>query len=213
MSNIPKITPFYKVIWDSSQGKLDSVRPNNLVAFDPNREVGIQTNLEFSISEQPLKNLYLHIVENIKAEGIKVSSYKHHNYQEIYGFEDRVKQASCSLRLHYNGKYQITRIEPIRSEPVEFASTVQELITSSIRLENDFEKQVYSLLKEKLSISEILIQSIEHNNFHEIYYLKLEDENLKLRIYYDGDGFITSINPLGYTNIKIVEAVRLALEL
>ena len=103
LSHIPQITPFYKVIWDSTQAKLDSVRPINLVAFDPNREVGIQTNLEFPISEQPLKNLYLHIVENIKSKGIKVCSYKHNNYQEIYGFEDGVNQSSCSLRLHYNG--------------------------------------------------------------------------------------------------------------
>ncbi|PSB02595.1 NERD domain-containing protein [Merismopedia glauca] len=213
LSNIPKITPFYKVIWDSTQGKLDSVRPINLIAFDPNIEVDSGSISQFSISDKPLKNLYLYIVDSIKSEGINVCSNKHHNYQEVYDFEDRVNQASCSIRLHYNGKYQITRIESIRSEPVEFASNVRELITSSVRLETDFQKQVYNFLKEKLATNKILIQSIEHNNFQEIYYLKLEDENLKLRIHYDGDGFITKVAPLGYTSIKIVEAVHLALEL
>ncbi len=213
LSNIPKITPFYKVIWDSTQGKLDSVRPINLIAFDPNIEVDNGSISQFSIPDKSLRNLYLYIVDSIKSEGINVCSYKHHNYQEVYDFEDRVNQAFCSLRLHYNGKYQVTKIESIRSEPVEFASKVRDLVTSNVRLNTDFQKQVYNLLKEKLSINEILIQSIEHNNFHEIYYLKLEDENLKLRIYYDGDGFITRVSPLGYTSTKIVEAVRLALEL
>lgn len=213
LSNIPEITPFYKVIWDSTQGKLDTVRPINLIAFDPNIEVDNGSISQFSISDKPLKNLCLYIVDSIKSEGINVCSYKHHNYQEVYDFEDRMNQSSCSLRLHYNGKYQITRIESIRSEPVEFASNVRELITSSVRLETDFQKQVYNFLKEKLATNKILIQSIEHNNFQEIYYLKLEDENLKLRIDYDGDGFITKVAPLGYTSIKIVEAVHLVLEL
>ncbi len=213
LSNIPKITPFYKVIWDSTQGRLDSVCPINLIAFDPDAEAGNSSISRFPIPDRTLRNLYLYIVDSIKSEGINVCSYKHHNYQEVYDFEDRVNQASCSLRLHYNSKYQITRIESIRSEPVEFASTVQGLITSSVRLETDFLKQVYNLLKEKLATSKILIQSIEHHNFQEVYYLKLEDENLKLRINYDGDGFITKVAPLGYTNIKIVEAVRLGLEL
>jgi hypothetical protein len=182
LSNIPKITPFYKVIWDSTHGKLDSVRPINLIAFDPNIEVDNGSVSQFSIPDKPLRNLYLYIIDSIKSEGINVCSYKHHNYQEVYDFEDRLNQASCSLRLHYNGKYQITRIESIRSEPVEFASNVRELITSSVRLETHFQKQVYNLVKEKLAIQKILVQSIEHHNFQEVYYLKLEDENLKLRI-------------------------------
>ncbi|NJL11088.1 MAG: ATP-binding domain-containing protein [Calothrix sp. SM1_7_51] len=213
LSNIPKITPFYKVIWDSTQGRLDSVRPINLIAFDPNIEVDDGSILEFSIPDKPLKNLYLCIVDSIKSEGINVCSYKHHNYQEVYDFKDRRNRSSCSLRLHYNRKYQITKIESIRSEPIEFASVVRDLITSSNILETDFQKQVYNLLKKKLNANKILIESIEHHNFQEIYYLKLEGENLKLRINYDGDGFITRITPLGYTSIKIVEIVRLALEL
>lgn len=214
LSNIPKITPFHKAIWNSTQSKLDSsVRPINLIAFNPNAEAGDSDISTCSISEKPLRNLYLHIVSNINAEKIQVRSYKHHNYQEIYDFEDSKDRAFCSLRLYYNGKYQVTRIESIKSEPHEFSTTVQELITSSVLLETEIQKQTYTLFKSKLATYRVVIQSIEHHSFQEIYHLKLESENLKLSIYYDGDGFISRVSPLGYTDPKIVEAVRLALEL
>lgn len=213
LSNITKITPLYKASWNITQSILDSVRSSNLIGFDPNLAVDNQTVFEFPISDPSLKSLYLHITENIKLDGIKVSSYKHNNYQEIYGFEDLLNKAHCSLRLHYNGRYQVTKIDTIKSETIEFASIVRSLITSSVRLETDFQKQVYNLIKEKLATQNVLIQSIEHHNFQEIYYLKLGDDHLKLKINYDGDGFITKVAPLGYTNIKIVEAVHLALEL
>jgi hypothetical protein len=213
LSNLSTITPLHKTVWDNTQGCIDSVRPINLVAFDPNIEVVNETILGFPIPNQPLKNLCLYIIERVRCDGIKVCSYKHSNYQDIYNFEDKTKQMSCSLRLYYNGKYQVTKIEVVRSEPIEFASTVHNLITSSVRLETNVQKQFYDLLEEKFSAKNILIQSIEHHNFQEVYYLKLEDERLKLRINYNGDGFITKTTPLGYTNIKIVEAVHLALEL
>jgi Nuclease-related domain len=214
LSNIPKITPFHKAIWNSTQSKLDSsVRPINLIAFNPNAEAGDSDISTCSIPDKPLRNLYLHIVNNIKAEKIQVRSYKHHNYQEIYDFEASEDRAFCSLRLYYNGKYQVTRIESIKSEPHEFATTVQELITSSVLLETEIQKQTYTVFKSKLATYQVIIQSIEHHRFQEIYHLKLESENLKLSIYYDDDGFISRVSPLGYTDPKIVEAVRLALEL
>ncbi len=214
LSNIPKITPFHKASWDSTQSKLDSsVRPINLIAFNPNAEAGDSDISTCSIPDKPLRNLYLHIVNNIKAEKIQVRSYKHHNYQEIYDFEASEDRAFCSLRLYYNGKYQVTRIESIKSEPHEFAATVQELITSSVLLETEIQERTHTLLKRKLATYKVSIQSIEHHNFQEIYYLKLESEILKLSIYYDGDGFISRVSPLGYTDSTIVEAVRLALEL
>lgn len=214
LSSIPKITPFYKAIWNSTQSKLDSsIRPINLIAFNPDAEDGNSDISTCSIPDQPLRNLYCHIVNKIKAERIQVRSYKHHNYQEIYDFEASEDRAFCSLRLYYNGKYQITKIESIKSEPNEFAVTVQNLITSSILMETEIQKQLYTILEKKLASYTVLIQSIEHHNFQEVYYLKLELEHLKLSIYYDGDGFVSRVSPLGYTDSKIIEVVHLALGL
>lgn len=210
LSNIPLITPFYKTTWDDSQGKLDSIRPRDLVAFNSDDEAG-NTNLpNLPIPDKALRNLYLHIVNILEPRGISICSYKHHNYQEVYGFDDR-SNASCSLRIHYNGKYKITRIETVNSNPSEFANQVHDLITSDIRLETDLQKKIFNLMKEKFDLHKISIQSVEHHNFQEIYYLKCEANAAKLQVYYDGDGFVTRIIPAAYTNSEVTAKIRLAL--
>jgi hypothetical protein len=211
LSNIPVITPFYKTTWDGNQGKLDSVKPRNLVAFNPDDEAGNIDILNFSIPEKALKNLYWHMVNILQPRRISIGSYKHHKYQEVYGFESQ-NNASCSLRIHYNGKYQVTRIETVNSNPNEFATQVRDFITSDIHLKTSFQKKVFDFMKEKLEPHDISIQSIDHHNFQEIYYLKYQANSAKLQIYYDGDGFVTKIIPAAYTNLEIAEKIRLALE-
>jgi hypothetical protein len=211
LSNIPIITPFYKTTWDASQGKIDSVKSRDLVAFNPDDEAGNTDIPNFPIPEKGLRNLYRHIVNVLQSSEISICSYKHHKYQEVYGFENQ-NNASCSLRIHYNGKYQITRIELVKSNPDEFANEVRELITSDIRLETEIQKQIFNLMKDKLDSHEISIQSIEHYNFQEIYYLRCEENAAKLQLYYDGDGFVSKIIPAAYTSLEIAEKIRLALE-
>ncbi|MDJ1176481.1 NERD domain-containing protein [Roseofilum capinflatum] len=208
--NIPLITPFYKTTWDDSQGKLDSIRPRDLVAFDPDNEAGNTSVQNFSISDKALRNLYWHILNILKPRGVSICSYKHHNYQEVYGFESQ-NNKSCSLHFHYNGKYKITKIETVNSNPSEFANEVYYFLTSEIRLETNLQKKLFNLMKEKLDLQKISIQSVEHHKFQEIYYLKCEVNAAKLQVYYDGDGFITRIIPAVYTNLEITEKIRLAL--
>jgi hypothetical protein len=211
LSNIPLITLFHKTTWDDRQGKLDSsIRPRDLVAFNPDDEAGNTNLLNFHIPDKALRNLYWHIVNILQPKEISICSYKHHNYQEVYDFENR-NNASCSLRIHYNGKYKITRIETVNSNPSEFANQVHDFITSDIRLETDLQKKIFDLMKEKLDLHKISIQGIEHHKFQEIYYLKFEANAAKLQVYYDGDGFVTKIIPAAYTNLEVTAKIRLAL--
>ena len=181
-----------------------------MIAFNPNAEI---YNSNLSTLEKVLKNLYLYIESKFQSHTISIQSCKHFDYHEIYSFENKNDKSSCSLRLYYNGKYQITGIKTINSIPSEFAIEIEELITSSVRLETNFQRQIYNLIKEKLAIHKILIKSVEHHNFREVYYLKLGGDKLKLCIDYNSDGFVTRFAPLGFTDIKFVETVRLALEL
>lgn len=213
LSNIPLITPFYKARWDGSKGRLDSIRPRNLIAFAPDAEAGITEIPDFSIPEKALRNLYLYIVDNLKPQRINVKSYKHHNFHEVYGFEGEDGQASCSLRLHYNGKFKVTGIDTINSHPAEFANQVRDAVTSNVRLETQFQKKVYDFMKEKLDRHQILIRGVEHHNFQEVYCLESQIGNVELQIFYDGDGFITQVASVRYSTLEAVETVRNALEL
>ena len=211
--NFPSITPFFKATWNGSQGKLDSVVFKDIIAFDPESEAGNANISAFPIHEKPLKNLYLHLVEILIVHRIQVISYKHNSYQEVYGFSSEDDTEMCSLRLHYNGKFQVTRIEIVKSEPMEFATVVVDAITSKLRLGNEFQQTVHDLIKAKLDPHKIVIQGIEHHDYHEIYYLKSDMGALKMQVFYDGDGFVTQVFPIGYTNVQVVELVHLALEL
>ncbi len=213
--NIPLITPFSQAVWDDSQGRLDSIRPRHLIPFDPDAVGGSLNISGFSIPEKPLRNLYLYIDARLKDQKIHVNSYKHHNYQEIYGFESEDAASSCSLRLYYNGKFQVTRIEIMDSSPAEFAAQIRDTITSVDlgRWDTEFQQQLYELMKAKLSQYKISIQAIEHHDYQEVYYLSSESGDVKLQMFFDGDGFIKRVIPSGYSNVQAAEAVRNALEL
>ncbi|MBD2298387.1 nuclease-related domain-containing protein [Nostoc sp. FACHB-190] len=213
LSNIPSITPFDRAIWDASNSKIDSIYPCNFIEFDPNAEIGIENIIEFDIPEVALRNFYWYIKKKLDAQGIKITSYNHHNYQEIYSFEAENVTAYCSIRFYYNGKYQISRAETIKSDPPDFAEKVRNFISSEIVCATKIQQDIYKLIQNKLDKYKILIQAIEHNNYEEIYYLTSKNSNLKLKITYDGDGFITRLSPLKYSNNEIMEAVRIALEI
>ncbi|BAZ51954.1 hypothetical protein NIES4103_46130 [Nostoc sp. NIES-4103] len=213
LSNIPSITPFDKAVWDVSNSRLDSIHPLNIIAFDPNSEMGVANIAEFEIPEIALRNLYLHIKNKLNTEAIKIKSYNHHNYQEIYSFEAEDSKSSCSIRLYYNGKYQISRVDTISSHPPEFADKLCNIISSNILLKNTIQEEIYQLINKKLDKHQIAIQAIEHNNYEEIYHLNSKNGAMKLKISYDGDGFVTRLAPLVFSNHEFMEAVHLALEI
>ncbi len=213
--NLPSITPFFNATWDGNQGKVDSVVCKNIIAFDPDSELGDIADISpCNIPSKPLKNLYLSIVQSLKTHRINVNSYKHHEYQELYGFCTEDGKASCSLRLYYKKNFQVAEIKEVKSDPVEFAHIVRNAITSSnLRFEDEFQQTVHDLIKPKLDEHKIAIQGIEHHDYQEIYYLNSEMGSLKMQVFYTGDGFVTRVIPIGYTNLEIAELVRSALEL
>ncbi|MCC3407003.1 MAG: NERD domain-containing protein [Microcoleus sp. PH2017_10_PVI_O_A] len=213
--NFPSITPFSKATWDGNQGKLDSVVCKNLIAFDPDSDLKEDTTISpFDIPSKPLRNLYFNIVQSLRTHRIKVNSCNHHKWIEVYDFGSEDGKKSCSMRLHYNGKFHVTGIKTVSSDPIEFSDIVRNAITSSnVRFDNEFQETVHALIKPKMERHQIAIQGIEHHDFHEIYYLYSEIGSLKMQVFYAGDGFVTRVIPIGYTNLEIEKLVRKALEL
>lgn len=211
LSHVPTITPFSKAEWDDSRTRLDSIRPCDLISFDPAAEENGDT-LPFPIEERPLRNLYHYVVAAVGPLDIRVVSLEHHAYQEVYGFEGK-GSASCSLRLFYNKRFMATRIEAVASSPTEFAAQVRQALTSNVRFETEFQKMLYELLVGKLERSNISVSGIEHHAYQEVYYVRSESGDVKLEVYYDGDGFVTRFVPVGYSNRNGVDALRSALEM
>jgi len=210
--NTPCITPLCKTSWETRRGELRESAYPNRIAFDPHNEAGDVDIPGFSIPEKPLRNLHLKIQNTLRIEGISIDSRDSHQYQVIYCFnKDGNSGTSCSLRIYYNREYEVTRIQEVRSDPSEFADQVRSFITSNLHVENNLQKKIFDYIKEKLDLSGVSIQSIEHHQFQETYYLQLRPDAVKLKIWYDKDGFVTKISPAQYTSSGILEQVRQSL--
>jgi hypothetical protein len=211
LSNVPTITPLAKASWDDSRSRLDSVRPTNLVPYDPGEGNSITEELKFSIEEKELWALYRFIDKAIKRIGCQVEAIEHHSYQEVYEIRS-ADRALCKLRLFFNKRFQVTRIETVDSRPPEFAAKVIESLTDDeSRFENVLQKELYTLLNARLESCGIAVSSIDHTAYQEVYYLKTASGNVKLQIHYDGDGFVTRLLPVAHTNVAAIELVRKSL--
>jgi hypothetical protein len=210
--NVPTITPFSKAEWDDSRARLDSIRSRDLIAFDPATEESTDVSLPFPIEETPLRNLYHYVLEALGPLDIRVVSLEHNAYQEVYGFEGR-GSASCSLRLLYNRRFRVTRIEVVVSQPTGFADQVSQALTANVRFGTKFQKILFELLEAKLKRNNMSITGIEHHAYQEVYYIQSETGDVKLQVHYDGDRFVTRFAPVGYSDRKAVEALRSALEM
>ncbi|GAB6061175.1 hypothetical protein JCM31598_42920 [Desulfonatronum parangueonense] len=207
LSNVPSITPLSKASWDASRARLDSVRPTNLIPFDPSKGLFGTEELKFPIEKVELRALYFFIDKAIKKVASQVDSIEHHNYQELYRIRGPKGQL-CRLRLFFNKRFHVTRIETVDSIPTEFATEVIEKLTDGHRFENDLQYELYAILHKRFESCGISIKSIDHAAYQEVYYIKTASGDVKLQVHYDGDGFFTRLLPVAYTNIAAVDVVR-----
>lgn len=208
--NVPTISLFSKAKWDGSKARFDPVKTREIIRFDQSPENNTDTILPFEIKDKSLQNLFFHVVGILRPLRIEVNSLNHKPYQEVYGFV-RNANASCTLRLYYNKKYQVTRIETAISNPPEFADEIRQAVTPSIRLDTKFQEMIFEQVEAKLKQYNLSISSVEHYAYQEVYYVTAESGDVKLQIYYDGDGFVTRFVPTNFSDRAVVDILRSAL--
>jgi hypothetical protein len=207
MFNTPEITPLSKAVWDARFAQFASVKPSNLIPFDPNAAEDTSTPDLDSIPSAELRNLYRYILAVVAPIGIRVALPVHHSHQEVYAFESN-DGASCKLRLWYNGRFQVTRIETVAGSRAEFADQVRRILSSGTRFTEPFQQVLYNLLIEKLKRNAVSVESIEHYRLQEVYYLNSSAGEVKLQIHYDSDGFVTRVMPSTYSAPAVLEIVK-----
>ena len=150
-----------------------------------------------------LKSIFLAVNHLVKDSNLDVSSIKHTRYLEHYSFSQGKETAV--LKIHFNDQNKISTIEkPTNSNA--FADRVYEILkplenkkiilpeedafdsTNEICFEFDqpFLKEFYENLKTKLQLSNIVISSIEHKQYHEIYEFKKGGFIATYKFHYDG---------------------------
>lgn len=212
LSNIPNINPFSRAEWEGGRSRLDTVRPTNLIAYDSSEVVDPGEEMPFPIEGKELQSLFRFIDIVTKKNRWQVTSIEHHSYQEVYGIRGE-QGRSCELRLFYNKHFQVSRIETVKSDPGDFAEEVIAELTSGVRFDNDFQRELYETVTAQFDAHGLRVAAIDHSSYQEVYYIKSDVGDVKLQIHYDGDGFVSSVVPVAHSQPAASELVRTSLGL
>lgn len=129
-----------------------------------------------------VRHIYLAIYENLINENITISNVKHDKFKEHYTFCQG--QNKAKFIIHYTLNNKISTIQkPTNSD--EFSeniySTLLNIQNKTIiipeskkneivfEFEQDYQNELYKILKNQLEEYDFQITSIEHKQFHEIY--------------------------------------------
>jgi len=160
----------------------------------------LNSNIPFDFPSQLSKNIYFVIKNILKNETIKISDYKHTNWLEHYTI--LTENESAIIRVHFNGKNRISRIEkPINS--TEFSEHIFDKlkIIQGLRVitrpelefvfSEPFLQDFYIKLKNILEPLSFQIVNIEHNDWHEVYTIQKDSYFATYKFWYNGKGMFT----------------------
>ncbi len=151
-----------------------------------------------------LKNIFLAVNDILKDANLNIISIRHTDYLERYTFS-RGKE-SVTFKIHYNGQNKISSIEkptPSNSFADGINSVLAQLENKAIILPEEetaesqneipfefndpFMKVFYENIKVKMESSNIIISSIEHKLYHEIYEFKRNGYIATYKFWYDAN--------------------------
>lgn len=150
----------------------------------------LENRTEFRDGNLQLRMFYEVVLERLVKSEFSVDQIEHHQYHEYYHF--KVQNKIHSLRFYYNSKYHFKK--PRTSDKME--DEIISLIFSNIEINyfpENFLKCFYEIFRTKLQSKNIGIQSVEHNNYADIYTLVRSDEILICTICYTADQFFTTV--------------------
>ncbi len=190
--NVPRKSPFDKTIWQFDKSRLvSSIQPANLIGYDPSTSNPDQI-IQFPTDHKELCNLYEFIRRRLNRISVQISELLHHQYQEVYTFETD-DQSRCTLQLHYNQKFEVTKIQVRESRPPDFVERIMDVLSSKPVFHDSFQQEVYEILYKKLNSHDIVITGVEHHDFQETYIVEGSEGKAKLRTHYNKYAAVTKI--------------------
>jgi serine/threonine protein kinase len=220
--NFSGIHPNHKLEWKDRLDVFGSFEKPSVNVLNANLNIEIpeallSESLKFKFPNQfpSLKALWYLVSSKLSAYQILVKSIEHHNYQELYTFVDENGQ-TVKIRFYFNGDGKITRhmLAP-KNEFSEKIIRVLEAEAASINADfpDEFLKVFYHNFNQLLASEGIQIASLEHDKFLEHYLIVRDQEFVQLAVYYNGDGFITTVMPSKFNSHTLYQKVKSLVEL
>ncbi len=142
--------------------------------------------------------LYQFVTNKLEHKGIKIKSINHASYQEIYELQGSDGQ-SAKVSFYYNKKGHVKMPALMKASSEQFGDEVVGLligdngVTDFSFVSDDWRRDIYTALNDTLISKGSQITYIIQTAYKDTVKITKDDSSLVVDMYYDGDGFFSSI--------------------
>jgi len=217
--NYKSINPFMKMdikpstIIHKNDKKLFFVSDLTADLSISNKDIAQKFNFPNEEITSSLLQLQQFVNSKLEQKKLKINAINHPNYQELYEVKGSDGEIA-TISIYYNKKGHFKRPTLMKSEPKEFGDEVLEILTSNNSI-NDFEfikddwrKSAYKDLKVALNSKNMDFAFIIQAPYKDTIKIKSLEQVLILDMYYDGDGFYSTVSASYYDEPTIWNAFQ-----
>ena len=210
--NYEPISPFFKLSINPSVPKIEKGKELFYVAdktadlSTTNKTISEKYNFPDTENQSSLLQLFQFVENKIAHNGLSINLINHPNYQELYEINGSSGE-NATFSVYYNNKGQFKMPNLMKSTPKEFGEELINLLKSENQIsdftfiQSNWRKSAYGQLNQKLKSQEIGFSYIIQVPYKDTIQLNNGKETLVADLYYDGDGFFTSMIATSCTNI------------
>ncbi|WP_374725235.1 NERD domain-containing protein [Flavobacterium arsenatis] len=218
--NYEPISPFFKLTINPSVPKIDKGKELFYVAdktadlSTSNKTISEKFNFPDTENQSSLLQLFQFVENKIAQNGLSINLINHPNYQELYEISGSSGE-NATFSVYYNNKGQFKMPNLMKSTPKEFGEELINLLKSENQIsdftfiQSNWRKSAYEQINQKLKSKEIGFSYIIQVPYKDTIQLNNGKEALVADLYYDGDGFFTSMIATSCTTIEFWDEIQI----
>lgn len=212
--NYEPITPFFKISINPAVTRVDRGKDFFYIA-DTTIDISYlykETIEKFKFPESETQSSLLQLFQFLESKLSKglltINSINHSNYQELYEIKGGNGEIA-TISIYYNKKGQFKLPSLMKSTPKEFGNELLSLLNSETQISNfefvksSWRKNAYEQLNDKLKLNEMFIGYVIQAPFKDTIQINQRDNTLIIDMYYDGDGFFSSLVASSCTEVEM----------
>lgn len=218
--NYEPISPFFKLTINPSVPKTE--KGKELFYFadktadlsTTNKTISEKYNFPDTENLSSLLQLFQFVENKIAQNGLSINLINHPNYQELYEINGSSGE-NATFSVYYNNKGQFKMPNLMKSTPKEFGEELINLLKSENHIsdftfiQTNWRKSAYEQLNQKLKSQEIGFSYIIQVPYKDTIQLNNGKQTLVADLYYDGDGFFTSMIATSCTTIEFWDEIQI----
>lgn len=218
--NYEPINPFFKLTINPSVPKIEKGKELFYVADKTadlsnfNKTISEKYNFPDTENQSSLLQLFQFVENKIAQNGLSINLINHSNYQELYEINGSSGE-NATFSIYYNNKGQFKMPNLMKSTPKEFGEELINLLKSENQIsdftfiQSNWRKFTYEQLHQNLKPKEIGFSYIIQVPYKDTIQFNKGKETIVADLYYDGDGFFTSMIATSCTTIEFWNEIQI----